>query len=57
MTRERPLRVLLLALLSGAVGAFSLFVGTAMLGRQLLFRYAERAMAVAKPGCAGRRSA
>ena len=26
-------------------------------GRQLLFRYAERAMAVAKPGCAGRRSA
>jgi hypothetical protein len=26
-------------------------------GRLLLFRYAERATAVAKPGCAGRRSA
>jgi len=41
MTRERPLRILLLALLSFVVGGFGIFVGTAALGRQLLFLLAD----------------
>ena len=47
MTRERPLRILLLALLSGAVAVFGLFVGTGMLGRQLLFLSVTAAPATA----------